>query len=234
MNTRLGVLLGLAALALVAVQPASADQIFYYTNFGGSSSEPASIQKLDVTTSTNTTAVSGLTTPDSLIFSNPTTIIYTQTNTNTVNQVNSDGTGRMVIASGGLNFPEDIALDPGGLSVVVSDSRNDNVVRVGLAPPHTETFLPTLGGPVLGIVYDGSGHLFVNVSASQGPEIVQLDPLTGAVLKSLPLPSKGDGLTFDPSTNTLWAAAPDTTGVIQIADDLSSAVEFDCPNLNDT
>jgi hypothetical protein len=199
MNMRSVVLLGSAALALAVIQPASANQIFYYTNFGGSNSQPGSIQQVEVSTNTDTTVVGGLITPDSMIFSSPTTIIYSQVNTGTVSRVNTNGTGNTVIASG-LNFPEDMALDPGGQSVVVSDSRNNRVIRINLIT-NAVTTLATFSSNVRGIAYDASGRLFVNVDNSKtSGSLVQLNPLTGAVISSISLPSAGDGLTFDPTT----------------------------------
>lgn len=241
MNRRLGVRLGLAVLALVGIaeQRASADQIFYYTNFGGALPQQGSIQSVDITTNTTTTIVSGLTTPDSLIFSSPNTILFSQTNTSgqsnsgTVNQVNINGTGNTPVASG-LSFPEDMALDPGGQSVVVADSNNNRVIRINLTT-HVVTPLATFGSAVRGVAYDAAGHLFVNVDSSQTTgSIVEINPLTGAVIKTLTLPSAGDGLTYDPSTGTLWAASISNTGIIRIANNLSSATEFDCTSSNGT
>jgi hypothetical protein len=233
MYTRSGVLLGLAALALAVVPPASANQVFYYTNFGGSNSQPGSIQQVDVTTNTDTTLVGGLNTPDSLIFGSPTSIIFSQVNTGTVNRVNTNGTGNTVIASG-LNSPEDMALDPGGQSVVVSDSRNNRVIRINLTT-NAVTTLATFSSNVRGIAYDASGRLFVNVDPSQSSgTIVELDPLTGAVINSFNLPKAGDGLTFDPTTGALWTSTINNSGVIQIADNLSSATLFNCTLFNNT
>lgn len=233
MNARSVFLLGAAILALAVVQPASADEIFYYTNFGGSNSQPGSIQRVDVTANTNTQVVGGLITPDSLIFSSPTTIVFSQVNTGSVNQVNTDGSGNTMIANG-FNFPEDMAVDPGGQSVVVSDSRNDRVIRINLTT-HLVTTLATFTSPVRGIAYDASGRLFVNEDSSQTiGSILQLDPITGTVLGSLTLPHAGDGLTFDPVSGELWSASINNSGVMGIADNLSSAAAFHCSIIDST
>jgi hypothetical protein len=229
-----GILLGLAVLVLAAA-PASADQFFFYTNFGNSLSQQGSIQRLNLTTGTDTAIVTGLTTPDSLIFSSPTTIVYTQTN-GRLNQVNTDGSGNTTIASG-FDFNQDLALDPGGASVVMSDTDHHNVVRINLSTG-TSTVLAHFASPVRGIVYDAAGRLFVNVDNFQGSggpdQIVQIDPLTGAVINSLNLPRPGDGLTYDPSTGSLWAASVLDASVMRIADDLSSVSRLDCTDTDTT
>ena len=229
MGKRSGILLGLAALGFAVVAPASADQLFFYTNFGGSFAQQGSIQRLDITNGTDTAIVSGLTTPDSLVFSSPTTIVYTQTN-GRLNQVNTDGSGNTTIANG-FDFNQDVALDPGGASVVMSDTDHHNVVRIDLTTG-TTTVLAHFASPVRGIAYDAAGRLFVNVDNFQGSggpnQIVQIDPLTGLQLNSLNLPQPGDGLTYDPSTGSLWAASVINAAVMQIADNLSSVTEFDC------
>jgi PEP-CTERM motif-containing protein len=232
-----GILLGLAALAVATVTPASADQLFYYTNFGMAIPQQGSIQRLDITTGTDTAVVSGLSTPDSLIFSGPNTIVYTQQNNGRLNQgqlnqVNTDGSGNTTIASGFQNN-QDLALDPGGASVVMSDTDNNRVVRINLTTGVT-TVLAQFASPVRGIVYDAAGRLFVNVDNFQGTggpnQIVQIDPLTGAVIHSLDLPRPGDGLTYDPSSGSLWAASVIDASIMQIADNLGSVTRFDCTN----
>jgi len=230
-----GILLGLAALALATVMPAWADQLFFYTNFGMGFPQQGSIQRLDITTGTDTAIVSGLSTPDSLVFSGPNTIVYSEQNNGRLsqgqlNRVNTDGSGPATIATGFQNN-QDLALDPGGASVVMSDTDNHRVVRVNLTTGIT-TVLSQFASPVRGIAYDTAGHLFVNVDNFQGAggpdQIVQIDPLTGVVINSLNLPRPGDGLTFDPSSGSLWAASVIDASVMQIADNLGSVTEFDC------
>lgn len=229
MNRRVAILLALATLALGAAPRASANEVFYYSNFGNGFLGSGTLQKLDLAAGTNTTIVNGLNFPDSLVFSTPTTIVYTQSTPGSVNQVNTDGTNNITLASG--NFTQDLALAPDGKSVVVSDTGSDSVLRVDLATGAV-TVLHKFSSNVMGITFDPLGNLFVNVDGKAGNEIVQLDPVSGKILGSLTLPSftggLADGLTYDPTTNALWASTGLNSGLIKISDPLNSATLIEC------
>jgi sugar lactone lactonase YvrE len=104
-----------------------------------------------------------------------------------------------VLASG-LNSPQDLVLDPSGTTLLVSDTGNKKIDRVTLA--NTPTVVNTVTEPSfpIGMAYDGAGHLF----ASIGGQVYQINPYTGAILKTGPA-LNADGLTYDAGTSKLYA-----------------------------
>jgi len=200
---------------------ARADKIFYYTNLKGA------IQKVDVTTGTNVAVLSGLSGPDSLIFSDPNTLVFTEVSTGQLQSAPVSGGPVTTLISSGLIAPQDLALDPSGATVLVSDTGNRRIRRESLSggsPTTLATFSFGLGPT--GVTYDASRHLFV----VKGSTIEQLNPTTGAVVKSLGLPvppTGGDGLAYDPVSKALWVAT--IGGVIKVDTGLTTATLFSCP-----
>jgi DNA-binding beta-propeller fold protein YncE len=204
-----GPLVGIAAVAALTIgtaRVARADQIVYWTNYGSQE-----LMKTDVTTSTTTVlestpASAGY--PDSLIFDTAGNIIYSD-DTGTAGQVRSfnPNTTSDALIKGGLSSETvDLALDPGGTTVLVSDSSNNAVKRVTLAGGATKT-LASIATPS-GIAYDtANGHLFVVTFDGAKSAIVQINPTTGLVINTSAYTSGiMDGLTYDPGSNLLYAA----------------------------
>ena len=195
----------LAALSLGMVSTANAT-IVYWTDFGGKT-----IKKTDTSTNTTTTVVNtpGSGNPDTLIFDTSGNIVYTMYNGNpgTVHSFNQNTSTDSVVSNAFGSQLVDIALDPGGASVLVSDRGNNQVTRVDLTTG-TATVLATLTTPD-GIAYDGSGNLFVAATSGGSQKIVQIDPVTGAIINAGdPNFSAGflDGITYDPFSNLIYAA----------------------------
>lgn len=202
-------LVGIAAVAALTIgtaRLARADQIVYWTNYGSQE-----LMKTDVTTSTTTVlestpASAGY--PDSLIFDTAGNIIYSD-DTGTAGEVRSfnPNTTSDALIKGGLSSETvDLALDPGGTTVLVSDSSNNAVKRVTLAGGATTT-LASIATPS-GIAYDtANGNLFVVTFDGAKSAIVQINPTTGLVIKTSAYTSGiMDGLTYDPGSNLLYAA----------------------------
>jgi hypothetical protein len=189
-----------AAIAVGASKSASADQIIYWTNFSG-----RQLVKADVTTQTNTVidtvpgAASG--NPDSLIFDPAGNIVYSMYNGSpgSVRSFNTNNTDTL-IHSGYSSQTVDLALDPGGLTVLVADRGANSLDRVTLSNGNNTVLQGGLSG-LNGIAYDGSGNLFAVINGT----VDQLNPVTGAIIKTGTAPAN-DGLAWDSFTGNLFAA----------------------------
>ncbi|HWY87423.1 MAG TPA: hypothetical protein VNX28_11895 [Gemmataceae bacterium] len=174
---------------------------------------------------TNTNAISVIANvgggPDSLIFDASGRIIYTNLTNGSVHAFDPVTNSNTVLATGlGSTGIQDLALEPSKTSVVVSDPGGGNIFRVSLAGG--SSLLTSGVGVPRGIVYDASGNLFV-ADGNDGT-IRQLNPVTGATIRSIRTGFGIDGLTFDPVTGHLWAANAfgGGLGLAEIPTDLSS------------
>jgi len=227
----------LAGFALLGNGIALADTIAYISNTVGEN-----ITAWDVTTnvlnpvvtSVGGTGQSGEI--DSLMFVNSTTIVYSIIGGNgigifTCSAFATNGTCSGVpsnnflnVSPNNLNMPADLTADPGGTTFLVSSSGNNGVYRINIATG-AETLLFNVGLRPDGLAYDSAGDLFAVLNES---EIAQIDPGTGAVIKTLALPTppgastpQADGLTYDAATGFLYCASDDG-GVYQINTALTS------------
>jgi sugar lactone lactonase YvrE len=144
-----------------------------------------------------------------------------------------------VLASG-LKSPRDLAFDvptacnpkANANTVLVAEYSIGQIIRYNLT---THTFVKlgkqlgskANGFAVDGLAYDPQGDLFAIVSHNT---IVQLDPCTGVVLKTLVLEphyrvNGGDGIVYDTYSGQLWISHDGTDnakGLIEVPTDLSS------------
>jgi DNA-binding beta-propeller fold protein YncE len=205
-------LLGL--LTLLTVTPDSRAEFAYVT--GGNT-----IYQWNTTTNTVTPVVTsanqgGL---DSLIFDTQGNIIYSIIGTNSIGIYNSNTHSNRILASGGnFNGVADMTLEPSGTSFLVSNAFDGSIDRVDIATGHVTT-LYNGGLRPDGLAYDNSGHLFAVLNLS---EVAQIDPVTGAVLKTISTPNQPDGMTFDATTGKLYVSS-DGGGFYTLPTDLSSA-----------
>lgn len=114
-----------------------------------------------------------------------------------------------------LGNEKDVTLDPGNATAVVSDNSNGKLERYNLTTGLLVGSAVSFTHPE-GVAYDGAGHLWL-VDASSGTsanQVQELDPTTFAVLKTVALPATvaGDGLTYDPGTDSLFIANPGGLG----------------------
>jgi len=121
-------------------------------------------------------------------------------------------------------MPAEITADASGTTFLVSISGNYGVYRINIATG-AETLLFNAGLRPDGLAYDSAGDLFVVLNES---EIAQVDPTTGAIVKTLALPTppgaatpQANGLTYDAFTGFLYVASDDG-GVYQINTALTS------------
>jgi len=174
---------------------------------------------VQVDTSTNTiTTITPANGPDSLIFAPNGNIIYSSVFAGTISAWN--GVSNVVLAVG-LSSPQDLALDPGGATFLFSTG-SGNIDRM-LVAGGPYSVLSSPGSPT-GLAYDGAGDLF----AVNGSTLLQLNPVSGAILNSVALPSRGDGLTYDPFTGNLWVGT--FAGIIEVPTSLSSATFISAGN----
>ncbi len=172
-------------------------------------SDQGRIDLIDTTANTVTTVLNAGTDVDSLVFDTSGRIIYTAINVGQVRRYDPVTHVDQLLA-GGFNTPADLALEPGGNSVLVSEFNGGRIDRINLTT-NAVTTLGTYGGNPEGIIYDTSGRLFANLgNRNGGPAgkfVAQLDPVTGAILSQSPGLNSLDGLTFDPLTGKLFAAS---------------------------
>jgi sugar lactone lactonase YvrE len=112
------------------------------------------------------------------------------------------------IASG-LNFPADIALEPGGNTMLVSEIWAGKIDRINLTSFAVTTLL-TPGGNPEGLAYVGT-RLFANLGnrygGPTGKYVAEIDPVTGNVLATSPGLDSLDGLTYDSFSGRLYASS---------------------------
>jgi DNA-binding beta-propeller fold protein YncE len=179
---------------------------------------------------TTTNVVSGLfgdpAGPRGLIFNGPNDILYTTNAPGTLADYNLNTQTSSVVATFGVNDSgQYLALDPGGASVLVGIG-GAGLERFNLST-HAMTNVSNFSDP-RGLAYDGSGNLFAVLGPNQ---LAQINPITGAVINSILLPSTGsaggNGLAFDPISGHLFVTDDTNSisqrGLYEIPTNLSSA-----------
>jgi outer membrane protein assembly factor BamB len=238
-----------AAFALLSVVTVRADTIAYISNTVGND-----IETWDLTTNTMgvlTTSAGGsgpTGTIDSLTFVSGTELIYSIIGaspgqigvyTCTAFAVNGTCSGTSTNAeltlgyppvnpNGQLNMPADLAVDPSSVSAgtfLVASSGSNTIFRINYSTGQVVTSF-NFGMRPDGIAYVGN-ELFVVLGEN---EIAQIDPGTGAIIKTLALPTPGgaltpqaDGLTYDASNGYLYVASDDG-GIYQVNTALTTQV----------
>src|SRR5262249_55001663 len=145
------------------------------------------IQQVHTLTNTVTNVLNTGSAPDSLIFDNRGDVIYSLVLAGEVGVYNPNTNANVILASG-FNDPQDLALEPGGNTVLVNDRGNDRIERIDLGTGAVSTLATGISGPE-GLTYDNSGNLFVVEGNSRS--LLQLDPKTGAILQTIPLNDSG-------------------------------------------
>src|SRR5262245_1353490 len=151
---------------------------------------------------------------DSLIFDASGNIITSRI---TVNQLGSfnGATDSTLTASGIGPGVADMALEPGGNTLLVANAFGTTVSRVNVSTGLFQTNL-NFGVRPDGIAYDNSGNLFVVLNRNT---LARVNPTTGAVLQSLMLLTatgaatvNADGLSFNPTTGKLYVSLDQSNG----------------------
>lgn len=195
----------IAALAAALPVAAHADVAFIT---GGNS-----IWKWDTSTNTVTSVVDTGFPLDSLIFDKSGNIVSSRIFNNQLGRFN--GTTDATFTSSGLNLPADMALEPGGASLLVGNVGNNTITRVSTGSGAVSATLSMNARPD-GLAYDASGHLFAVLGRNT---LAQIDPATGNVINSIDLlgqsnqpTGSADGLSFDAATGKLYVSLDQANG----------------------
>jgi len=123
-------------------------------------------------------------------------------------------TGQNTTLVTGIRNARDLAIEPGGKSLLIAGYSLGQIMRFNFSTGALTVLAKKLKS-VDGIAYDPYGNLYAVASHNT---IVQVDPVSGAVLNTLVLEPRngingGDGLTYDSYSGSLWATHDGTTGL---------------------
>jgi sugar lactone lactonase YvrE len=186
------------------------------------------LQEVNMTTGVVTVLANLTNRPDSLILDSQGRLLYTTggSGTGTVSRYDPN-TKTVSVVMTGLSYPRDLIFDPGQTSLLVSNFGLGQILRLNLSTGAVTTLL-TNQGTVDGLAFDPAGQLFAVVN--HHTQIVQLDPTSGAILKTLTVVTDHtvgyyglDGLTYDSYTGDLWVSDVGTGAncLVEIPTDLS-------------
>jgi sugar lactone lactonase YvrE len=147
---------------------------------------------------------------DSIMFDTAGRAIYTL---HTIGEVRryDPNTAVDTLIAGGFYYPADIALEPGGNTMLVSEIWGGQIKRINLTSSAVTTLLAPGANPE-GLAYVGS-RLFANLgyrNTSSGPPakyVAEIDPVTGGILAQSPILDSLDGLTYDSYSGLLYASS---------------------------
>ncbi|MGA9978418.1 MAG: hypothetical protein WBQ08_07280 [Candidatus Sulfotelmatobacter sp.] len=198
-------------ILFTAVSPLVAQQM-YITNEAGET-----LQLLDWNTRTLSVLYNIGAKPDDLTLSPSGQLIYSIPALGNVDMYDpTTGTNSVLIT--GAMYARDLLIEPGGQTMLVA-LETGKILRYNFTAGTAVTLSQKLGS-CDGIAYDGFGNLY---AVAHHNTIVQIDPVSGAVLSTLVLEphhvtNGADGMVYDPFTGNLWATHSGTTGngVIEI------------------
>src|ERR1700730_6806914 len=167
----------LIVVAILALIPALSAQQVYIAN-----KPQMKIMTLDFATGAQTTIYDIGAKPDDLVLNSQGQLIYSVPSLGTVNLFDPVTGGNTVLVSG-LRYARDLLIEPDGTTMLISCYARGLIMRFTFAT-NAMTVLTKNLGTVDGLAYDPNGHLFAVANANT---VVQIDPLTGAVLKTLVL-----------------------------------------------
>ena len=176
-------------------------EILYATSQLGSH---IGIYKVDTTANTASPLFSTQQAPDSIVFTPNGNILFSALDVGQVRLFNPTTHADTLVASR-LGVPLDLALDPGGKSVLVSNIQG-SIFRINLTNGAVgERLFP--GSNPEGLAYDNLGRLFANLGtrAAGHSIIAELNPSNASILRERTGLSGLDGLTFDSFTGKLYA-----------------------------
>lgn len=184
-------------LLVVSLSPFVCADLQAATVYGSVFASPGQLVRIDTVSGQVTSILSAGAFPDSLVFDSSGRIIYTLFGANQVRRFDPV-THVDTLVSGGFSGPLDLALEPGGATVLVSNNSTPRIDRLDITTGAVTPFLNTGGG---GLTYDTSGRLYAVLPG----QLAELNPQSGAVLQSTPGVLVLDGVAFDPSTGNLFA-----------------------------
>ena len=121
--------------------------------------------------------------------------------------------GQNTVLVTGVKGARDLEIEPGGQSMLIAGYTLGEIVRFNFGTGQTTVLAKKLK-TCDGIAYDPWGNLY---AVANHNTIIQIDPVSGAILNTLVLEphhgvNGGDGLTYDSFSNSLWATHDGTTG----------------------
>lgn len=174
----------------------------------------SSVTKWDTGTNTTSTVFNTPFGLDSLIFDAHGNLITSRISANQLGIFN--GTTDSTLAALGLGTVADMALEPGGTTLLVGNFTGTTIQRVNASTGVVSATALNVGARPDGIAYDNSGNLFVVVGRKS---VARVDPTTGAILQTLTLltatgavTGNADGLSFDSTTGMLYVSNDDSSG----------------------
>ncbi len=206
------------SVLMLAMASHSFGQQLYITN------EPQKkLEKLDLTSGKLTTVFGIDGEPDDLIMDSRGNLIYSVPSTGTIYRYDPATDSNTVLVTG-LKYARDLLIEPNGGTMLIAMYASGEIVRFNFTTGAT-TILAKKLVTVDGLAYDPAGDLF---AVANHNTIVQIDPVTGAVFKTLELEphhatNGGDGMTYDSFTGHLWVSHDGTlgNGLIEVPTDLS-------------
>ena len=196
-----------ASLGLFVASSWSFSQQLYISNEAQSSLELLNLNTGALSTLYNIGAK-----PDDLILNAQGQLIYSIPSLGEVD-LYDPSTGINSVLFSGDKFVRDVAIEPGGATMLVALYTPGKIVRYNFTT-QAQTVLTTGLHTCDGIAYDHYGNLY---AVADHNTIVQIDPGTGKVLQTLVLEphsgiNGGDGMTYDPYTGELWITHDGTSG----------------------
>jgi sugar lactone lactonase YvrE len=196
------------ALLLVGTLSSSAQLAQMYISNEGQKE----LQLLNPNTSELTTLYNLAAEPDDLTLNSLGQLIYSVPAAGTVNLFDPVAKTNTTLVSG-LKWVRDLEVEPGGQTLLIAVYSPGEIVRYNFATGKTTTLIKKLG-TCDGITYDPNGNLY---AVANHNTIIQINPVTGAILSTLTLETHhgvngGDGLTYDSYSGALWATHDGTTG----------------------
>lgn len=185
------------------------------------------LMQLDFATRLQTTLYTMAAEPDDLTLNSQGQILYSVPATGTICMYDP-ATGNNTTLLSGTKWVRDLVMEPGGTSMLIAVYSPGQILRYNFLTGTTSVLSKKLG-TVDGLAYDPAGDLF---AVANHNTIVQIDPVSGQVLKTLVLEphlgvNGGDGMVYDSYTGQLWvthdgklATGPEG-GLIEIPTDLS-------------
>jgi WD40 repeat protein len=201
----------LAAFSSVGQTPTTTLPKLYISNESQNSLELLDLNTSEITT-LYTVGVGTAYHLDDLTLNSAGQLIYSVTEEGTIDLYDPTTKVNSVLVSG-LKWARDLEIEPGGQTMLIGVYSPGEIVRFNFATKAT-TFLIKKLGTCDGITYDPYGNLY---AVANHNTIIQINPVTGAILNTLVLEphygvNGGDGLTYDSYTGALWATHDGTTG----------------------
>lgn len=224
----------LIAISLMGLALASSAQQFYAT-----SETTGQLEIVNLQNQTITVVYTAAGAPDSILVNSQKQLIY-DLSPQGILGLYDPATATNTILASGLKSPRDLLFDvptacnpsANASTMLVSEYSIGQIIRYDF---NTNTFaklgpplgVPGVGFSVDGLAYDAQGDLF---AVANHNTVVQLDPCSGDILKTLVLEPHykvdgGDGMVYDPYSGELWLShdgSDNANGLIEVPTDLST------------